>query len=97
MDCLVEVHTEQELKKVLKTRAEIIGINNRNLDTLKVDLNTTLNLVKKIPKNKLIVTESGYNANKEIQKVKDKVNAVLIGTSILKSKNINQKINELLR
>ncbi len=97
MDCLIEVHTERELKKVLKTKAEIIGINNRNLDTLKIDLNTTLSLAKKIPKNKIIVTESGYYTNKEINKVKNKVNAVLIGTSILKSKNMNNKINELLK
>ncbi|MEA2037590.1 MAG: indole-3-glycerol phosphate synthase TrpC [Nanoarchaeota archaeon] len=97
MDCLVEVHTLGELKKVLKTKADIIGINNRNLDTLKVDLNTTLELAKKIPKNKIIVTESGYYSSKELKKVKNKANAVLIGTSILKSKNINKKINELMK
>ncbi|MBU0628345.1 MAG: indole-3-glycerol phosphate synthase TrpC, partial [Nanoarchaeota archaeon] len=84
MRCLVEVHTEQELKKVLKTKAELIGINNRNLDTLKVDLNTTIALAKKIKKNQIIVTESGYNSKKEIKTVKNKVNAALIGTSILK-------------
>lgn len=94
IDCLVEIHNEKELKKLPKN-AEIIGINNRNLDTLKVNLNTTLNLIQKIPKNKIIVTESGYNSNNEIKKIKNKVNAVLIGTSILKSKNINKKINEL--
>ena len=95
MDCLVEVHTEKELKK-LPDNAEIIGINNRNLDTLKINLNTTLNLTKKIPKNKIIVTESGYNTTKEIKIIKNKVNAVLVGTSILKSKDINKKINELM-
>ncbi|MFH1324819.1 MAG: indole-3-glycerol phosphate synthase TrpC [Nanoarchaeota archaeon] len=97
MRCLVEVHTEQELKKVLKTKAELIGINNRNLDTLKVDLNTTIALAKKIKKNQIIVTESGYNSKKEIKTVKNKVNAALIGTSILKSKDINKKINELMK
>lgn len=96
MDCLVEIHNEKELKKLPKN-VEIIGINNRNLDTLKVDLNTTLNLVKKIPKNKIVVTESGYYTSKEIKKVRNKVNAVLIGTSILKAKNINKKIDELLK
>lgn len=96
MDCLVEIHDEKELKKLPKN-AELIGINNRNLDTLKVDLNTTLNLIKKIPKNKIVVTESGYNTNKEIKKLKGKVNAVLIGNSILKSKDINKKINELMK
>jgi len=96
MDCLVEVHNEKELRK-LPDNTEIIGINNRNLDTLKVDLNTTLTLKSKIPKNKLIVTESGYHTNKEINKVKNKTNAVLIGTSILKEKDINKKINNLFK
>ncbi len=95
MDCLVEIHDQKDLKK-LPINAEIIGINNRNLDTLHVDLNTTSNLIQKIPKNKIIVTESGYYSNKEIKKIKNKVNAVLIGTSLLKSKNINKKINELM-
>ena len=96
MDCLVEIHNEKELKK-LPNNAEIIGINNRNLDTLTIDLNTTLNIIKKLPKNKLIVSESGYNTAKDINKVKNKINAVLIGTSIIKSKDINKKINELLK
>ncbi len=114
MDCLVEIHNEKELEK-LPNNVEIIGINNRNLDTLKTDLNTTLKLIQKIPKNKIIITESGYHTNKEIKllnpkdskvlgnsknfqrKVKNKANAVLIGTSILKSKDINKKINELMK
>lgn len=96
MDCLVEIRNKKELKK-LSDNVEIIGINNRDLDTLKVDLNTTLNLIKKIPKDKVIVTESGYDSSENIKKIKDEVNAVLIGTSILKSKKINKKINELLK
>ncbi len=101
MNCLVEVCTEEELKKVLQTNAEIIGINNRDLTTLKIDLNTTLNLIKKIPRNKrknnkIIITESGYNSKKEIGKVRNKVDAILIGTTILKAEDINQRIGELL-
>ncbi len=96
MDCLVEIHNEKELKK-LPTNVEIIGINNRNLDTLKIDLNTTLNLINKIPRNKITVSESGFNTSKDIKKVKSKANAVLIGTSIMKSKDKNKKINELMK
>ncbi|MBU0629078.1 MAG: indole-3-glycerol-phosphate synthase TrpC, partial [Nanoarchaeota archaeon] len=59
-------------------------------------LNTTIALAKKIKKNQIIVTESGYNSKKEIKTVKNKVNAALIGTSILKPKDINKKINELM-
>jgi indole-3-glycerol phosphate synthase len=95
MDCIVEVHTASELRKVLSTKAEIIGINNRNLDTLKVDLNTTLKLADKIPKGKIIVSESGYTNKEDIIKIRNKANAVLIGTSLLKSKSIEKKIREL--
>ncbi len=92
MDCVVEIHEEKELKKIPKI-AEIIGINNRNLSSMKVDLETTKRLSKLI-KNKIIVAESGYYTKAEIKGVK--VNAVLIGTSILKSGDVKKKINELL-
>ncbi|MBW2974276.1 indole-3-glycerol phosphate synthase TrpC [Candidatus Woesearchaeota archaeon] len=95
MDCLVEVHDGDDIKK-FPENVEIIGINNRNLDTLKIDLNTTLGLVSEIPQDKVIVSESGFNTTQDIDKVRDKVNAVLIGTSILESRDINNKINSLM-
>jgi len=95
MDCLVEVHNKAELDKALKTKADIIGINNRNLNTLKIDLNITLKLAKQI-KNKIIVSESGICAKEDIRQIKNRVNAVLIGTSMIKSKDINKKIDELI-
>ena len=95
MHCLVEVHTKEELKKVLKTKAEIIGINNRNLKNFKISLNTTLDLLKSIPKNCIIISESGFNSLSDIKKVKNKVNSVLIGTSIMQSSNIEQKLKQL--
>ena len=94
MDCLVEVHDEKELAKVVDI-VDIIGINNRNLDTLEVDTNKTLDLVKNIPKGKIIVSESGFHTKEDIEKIKDKVNAVLIGTSFIKSKDINKKIDNM--
>ncbi|HLC96501.1 MAG TPA: indole-3-glycerol phosphate synthase TrpC [Candidatus Nanoarchaeia archaeon] len=96
MDCIVEAHDEKELKKVLATNADIIGINNRNLKTMKIDMETTLRLVKKIRKKVVIVAESGYDSKEQIQKIKGKVNAVLVGTSLIKSDNIRQKVEELL-
>jgi indole-3-glycerol phosphate synthase len=96
MDCLVEVHTKEELEKVLKTSTNIIGINNRNLKTFKIDINTTLKLKKLIPKTKLIVSESGFKTKADIKKLKN-INAVLIGTTFMKAKNINKKIGELLK
>ncbi len=91
MKCIVEVHTEKELGKALKTKAEIVGINNRDLDTLRIDLNTTLMLAGKIPKGKVIVSESGFKSREDIKIIRNKVNAVLIGTAFMKSENIKDK------
>src|SRR3989338_2261159 len=88
MNCLVEVHNEEELSKVLDSKAEIIGINNRNLDTLEIDLNTTLSLMDKIPSGKLIVSESGISNNQYINKLINKVNAILVGSAFMNSDNI---------
>ena len=93
MDALVEVHTKKELDQVLQTDAEIIGINNRNLDTLKVNLETANKLATHIPPQKTIVAESGYNTSNDINKAK--ADAFLIGTSLLKSKDIQKKLDEL--
>ena len=97
MNCLVEVHNEEELSKVLDSKAEIIGINNRNLDTLEIDLNTTLNLMDKIPSGKLIVSESGISNNQYIKKIKNKVNAILVGSAFINSNNIENEIIQLLK
>lgn len=93
MDCLLEAHTEEELKKVLGTKAEIIGINNRDLSNFKVDIKTTKKLKKLISKDKIIVSESGFNNINEIESAN--VNAVLVGTSLLKSENISGKLQSL--
>ncbi len=95
LDCLVEVNNEADLEKVLTTPAEIIGINNRNLDTLKIDLRNTFDLLPKIPKEKIIVSESGISSREDLEKLSGKVDAVLVGTSILQSGNIEAKLGEL--
>lgn len=96
MDALVEVHTKEELEAVLhKTSAEIIGINNRNLDTLKIDLQTTHELVRLIPPEKIIVAESGIETATDVAKLSGVVDAMLIGTSILKAKSVEEKLKEL--
>jgi len=97
MDCLVEVHTEDQLDKVLETKAKIIGINNRNLDTLEMDLNTTLKLAGKIPPDKIIVSESGIKDNDYVNKIKDKVNAILVGSTFMNSNNIEKEIIQLVK
>ncbi|MDN3513989.1 MAG: indole-3-glycerol phosphate synthase TrpC [Candidatus Brocadia sp.] len=97
MDCLVEVHTETELQKVLQTNAGIIGINNRDLTSFKVDLETTFRLRPMIPDGKIVVSESGIKSRAEIEKLfKKGINAILIGEILMKSADILTKLHELL-
>ena len=97
MDCLVEVNTEDDLNKVLDSNASIIGINNRNLNTLKIDTETTLRLMDKIPKNKIIVSESGISSKDYIKKIAGKVNAILVGTLFMNSTKLEEDILSLIK
>ena len=97
MDCLVEVHEGEELEKVLEAPAEIIGINNRNLSTLQVDLSTTQRLRKLIPADKIVISESGIRNREDVlQLANGKINAILVGESLLRSTDIKEKIRELV-
>lgn len=97
MDCLVEVHTGAELQKVLQTSADIIGINNRDLATFIVNLETTFQLRPMIPEGKIIVSESGIKSRTEILRLFNKgINAVLIGETFMKSSDIPAALHELL-
>lgn len=97
MDCLVEVHTGVELQKVLQTSADIIGINNRDLATFIVNLETTFQLRPMIPEGKIIVSESGIKSRAEILRLFNKgINAVLIGETFMKSGDIPAALHELL-
>lgn len=98
MDCLVEIHNQKELKRVLKTKAEIIGINNRNLKTFKTDIKTSLSFAPKIPPSKIIVSESGIKSRKDVKKLKTfGINAILVGTTLMESNNILKSINNLTK
>jgi len=80
MQCLVEVHNQNELERALACGARIIGINNRDLDTMKVDINVTRQLRPPIPRGRVVVSESGIKGRDEVQKLKEwKVNAILVG------------------
>lgn len=99
MTALVEVHTEKEMELVLGTDAELIGINNRDLKTLKVDLGTTERLISKFPevRSRVIVAESGIQTSADVARLKNSgVKAILVGESILRSANIPEKIRDLL-
>ncbi len=97
MGCIVEVHTEEELSRALDCNAEIIGINNRDLNTLKIDTGTTLRLAGKIPKNKITISESGISSRDYVEKIKTKVNAILVGSYLMNSDGIEESIKSLIR
>lgn len=85
---LVEVHTADELKRALRAEAEYIGINNRNLATFKVDLKVTEKLVKLVPEEKFVVSESGIASAEAAEALwKQGVRGVLIGEALIKAKD----------
>ena len=97
LDCLVETHTEKDLKKILKVKADLIGINNRNLNTLEVDFKTTERLYPLIPREKIVVVESGIKTYQDILFLKVLgVGAVLIGEAFMRAMDIEAKIREIM-
>ena len=94
---LVEVHDQEDLEKALDAKAEIIGINNRDLDTFEINLQTTHELAPQIPESHIIVGESGIHNKKDIEGLKgSKVNAVLIGSSLMSSDDMEIKTREMV-
>ena len=97
MQCLVEVHNKNELKRTLPHNIKIIGINNRDLDTLTVDINVTKQLRPPIPRGRIVVSESGIKGQDDVQKLKEwKVNAILVGEALVTADDVAAKIKELL-
>lgn len=96
LDVICEVHTEEEMERAIKLNATIIGINNRNLKTLEVDLNTTDRLLTLAPKNTFLITESGISSREHVQRFKGRVNGFLIGTSLMRSSRIDLMLRELM-
>ena len=97
MNVLVETHSEKEIEIALKAGARIIGINARDLNTFKVDNSLFERLSKYIPREIINVAESGLENKNDVKRVYDAgANAVLIGTAIMKSKNMKAKIENLV-
>jgi indole-3-glycerol phosphate synthase len=93
---LTEIHDLDDLEKAIEGGAEIIGINNRNLDTFEVSLQTTFDLAPLIPKGCIKVSESGISGKEEIGWLRSVgIQAVLVGTSIMKSEEMTDKLREL--
>lgn len=97
MDALVEVHTREELERVLDAGARIIGINNRNLNTFHTDIETTTELMHYIPADKIVVSESGISTADDIKRLKKAgVHAFLIGESLMRHDSPGAKLAELI-
>ncbi len=95
LSVLLELHSSDQINKIDFTRNNIIGINNRNLNTFEVDINFTLNLKNLMPSDILIVSESGLSKKEKITKIKTRnVNAVLVGEHFMRAENIDDSINE---
>ncbi len=97
LDVLVESHTYKELDKSLLAGAMLVGINNRNLMTFEVTLQTTLDLLKDIPDDRVVVSESGIRTRDDVVMLqKAGVDAILVGESLMREKDIGKKVKELL-
>lgn len=96
MDVLLEVHDAEELERALKIDAPLIGINNRNLRTFETRLTTTLDLLKMIPADKLVVTESGIHTRADVKLMRDHaVHAFLVGEAFMVANDPGVKLHEL--
>jgi len=97
LEVLLEVHSEKQLKKIDFGINKIIGINNRDLETFKVDIQTTNELVKQLPGECIIVSESGISSKFDLNYLKNiGVHAVLVGEHFMKSKNLEESLTKFI-
>jgi len=97
LEVLLESHNRLELEVSIASGARLLGINNRNLDTLKTDLNTSINLMQFVPDDRIVISESGISSSSDIKRLLDAgAMGLLIGESLLKSKDPAGKLAELI-
>ena len=97
LDVLVEVHDLDEMSRALDIGADMIGINNRNLKTFEVDIATTERLAEEIPNDTVAISESGIRTGEDVRRVRAAgINAVLVGETLMRAKNVPEKMRELL-
>jgi indole-3-glycerol phosphate synthase len=98
LDVLVEVHDGLELEAALELKTALLGINNRNLKTFEVSLQTTLDLLPSIPKEKLVITESGILRSADVKTMRDAgVNTFLIGEAFMRAANPGKALADLFQ
>ncbi len=96
MDVLVEVHDADELDAALKLKTALLGINNRNLRTFETTLDTTINLLPRIPEDKLVITESAIRTRDDVQHMRDHaVHAFLVGEAFMRAQDPGAELAQL--
>ena len=96
LDVLVEVHNAPELEQALELKTPLLGINNRNLKTFEVTLQTTLSLLSMVPSNKTLVTESGILNRADVQLMRDnQINAFLVGEAFMRAQDPGTALSDL--
>jgi indole-3-glycerol phosphate synthase len=97
LDALVEVHDEKEVEAAVEAGAEVIGINNRDLHSLEVDLETTFELLADVPAGTVVVAESGIALNEDVERLERAgVDAILVGEALMRADDPVQAVRELL-
>ena len=96
MDVLMEVHDEQEMQRALATDARLIGVNNRSLHTFETSLQTTLSMLEMVPKDRILVTESGIHTQQDVKLMRDNnVHTFLVGEAFMRADDPGEKLAEL--
>ena len=96
MDVLVEVHDLDELKRALKLNLPMVGINNRNLRTFEVSLQTTIDLLKEINDNSLVITESGILTKQDVELMRvNEIYGYLVGEAFMRQDNPGRALQEI--
>jgi len=98
LDAIVEIHDEEELDAALEVDADVLGINNRNLETFSVDIQRTFDLLHDVPAGKVVVSESGIQTREQIDELEQVgVDAVLIGEALMRAPDPEEAVRQLTR
>ncbi len=97
LDVMVEIHSERELERALDIDADVLGINNRDLDDFTVDIATTFELITDVPAGKTVVSESGFESNEQLAELAEVgVDAVLVGEWLMRAADPESAVRQLL-
>ena len=96
MDVLMEVHDREEMERAIQTGAKLIGVNNRNLRTFEVSLQTTLDMLDMLPEDRILVTESGIHSRDDVKLMRDHdIHGFLVGEAFMRADNPGEKLAQL--